>query len=202
MPCTLIDSPSASADALARVERRGGSWKTIWRPLPQRAQRAGARRGDVDAVEANAARVRRDQAQAGARDGRLAAARFADDAERLAASDVERNAIEGADRDRLRDRPAAPFLEGLGETAHREQGRARQRFVHGARTQQRTPCAGAAASGINGGSSAHRSIRSGQRDWKRQPAGRSGSVGTWPGIGASASAERSTRGIAASSASL
>ena len=152
-------------DALARIERGGRILEHDLQAAPQAPQLRRARRDHVQPVEAHLARIRGDEAQAGARDRRFAAARFADDAERLAALDGERDAVDRAHRHGLRHRPAALRLEGLGEVADDEQRRGGGARAHGALTQQRTRCSGAPGSGLSGGRSAHFSMRKGQRDW-------------------------------------
>ena len=74
-----------------------GSWKTICIWL--RSSRTHALcTAHVDAVEGDRAAVSVEEAQQDAPEGRLAAARLADQPEHLAGADVEIDTIDGADR--------------------------------------------------------------------------------------------------------
>ena len=75
-----------------------------------------SRAQQVRAVELDLAGGRLDQAQQGARQRRLATARLADDAERLAAVHLEAHAVDRADR-----ALAAARREMLGEPLHAQQ---------------------------------------------------------------------------------
>ena len=101
-----------------RVERGERVLKDHLHLAPRPAQRARRHRDHVLAVEADLARQRLDQAQDRAAAGRLAAARFADERERLALADVERHVL---DRVHPRHRPAEePSLDrkARGQVAH------------------------------------------------------------------------------------
>src|SRR5262249_29586005 len=148
-----------------------------------RAQLALAERRDVGAVELDAAAGRLDQPQHGARHRRLAAAGFADEAERLADAKREADAVHrvyGAD---LAAQHAAAQRVALDEVLHLEQGAglAHDAFASSAARQQAAQwwppksCSG-------GYSCRQRSIASGQRGAKAQPWGRLVNDGTMPGI--------------------
>ena len=96
------------ADGHARVERRERILEDDLHLAPQLAQRR-ARRATSTSLPSNStlARRRLDEAEDRAARRRLAAARFADEAERLAGRDVERDAVHGAHRvrSRVRRRP-------------------------------------------------------------------------------------------------
>ena len=92
---------SGSAISCATVMRglsdACGSWKTIWNR--RRSRRSGSARSDARSVPSSRYRagVRLDEAGDAARDRALAAPRLADEAERLAAGDVERHVGHGLD---------------------------------------------------------------------------------------------------------
>ena len=86
------------ADALARVQRRVGVLEDHLHLAPQRPQLALAQLGELGAAEAHRPRGRGEQLEHRARQGRLAATRLADEADRLALLDAERDAVDGAHR--------------------------------------------------------------------------------------------------------
>ena len=151
-------------DALARIERGGR--------IRKRSAGGGARSAtrkhpppDVDPVEAHVAGIGRDKAEAGAGDRRLAAAGFADDAERLP-------------RSTMNDTPSSARTDTVFGTG---QPRFALNVLASSRTTSRGSFAadeltapspssgpgasGAPGSGLSGGRSAHFSMRKGQRDW-------------------------------------
>ena len=65
-------------------------------PLPQRPQLGLPATGHLLALEPDRARRRRDQPEQGPPERRLARPRLADDAEHLAATQVEADAVDGA----------------------------------------------------------------------------------------------------------
>ena len=99
------------ADLQARIERGVGVLKDHLDAPPHGHQIAAARPRDVDAVDPNLALGRLEQADDGAPEGRLAAAGFADQAERPAGLDPQGHAVDRAD---LADRAAQE------RRAHRE----------------------------------------------------------------------------------
>jgi len=91
------------ADRCHRVERVHGALENDTDTAPtEAAQRLGVHGQDVLAGEANLtagdARGRLEQARDGIGDGALAAARLAGQAQHLAFTDLERDAVDGADR--------------------------------------------------------------------------------------------------------
>ena len=82
---------------VARVQRRVRILEDHLHPPPQRAHLRLAEVGDVGAVEGDLPGGRLVEAEERAADGRLAAARLADEPERLAALDLERDAVDGLD---------------------------------------------------------------------------------------------------------
>ena len=144
----------AVADRRARVERRVRVLEDDLHPPPVGLQRGALERGDVRAVEDDRAGRRVDEPQQQPADGRLAAARLADEAERLAAPDLEAHAVDGLD---LADRPL--------------QDAARDREVL---DQVRTSTSGALAGGGAGLGPARRAQVATTRDHARPPGMRSG----------------------------
>src|SRR5215210_1937815 len=93
-PHRLTDHPP---DRVARVQRRVRILEDHLHPAPERAQLALVERRDVLAVEGDPSGGRLVQAEDCAADGRLPAARLAHEPERLAALDVERDAVDRLD---------------------------------------------------------------------------------------------------------
>ena len=101
-----------------------GSWNTICIARRCRRSASASRRAEVVAEPDHAPGARLDQAEHGAAEGRLAAARFADDAERLAGAQLEADAVDrlerqvaapqqAADRDREMDREVLDLEQRL-----------------------------------------------------------------------------------------
>jgi hypothetical protein len=112
------------ADAHARVERRVGVLEDHLHPLAQRPHRRVGQARDVLAVEADRAAGRLQQPQHGAAERRLAAARLADQAERLAGRDRQRHVLDGAHQRRLAgERAPQPHLRGRRLARPRDLGR-------------------------------------------------------------------------------
>ena len=86
-----------AADAVPRVQRRERVLEDHLHPAAKRAQLLLAELRDVLAVEHDPSVRRLVQPQDGAADRRLAAARLADEPDRLAAVDRQRHAVDGAD---------------------------------------------------------------------------------------------------------
>ena len=107
----------------ARIERGVGVLEDHLHALAARAHLAVAERQQVLALEAHLAGRRLDQAQHQAADRRLAAARFADDGQRLAGAKMEVDAVDGADMARHQAEGAAPHREVLDEAGDLEQRR-------------------------------------------------------------------------------
>ena len=87
---------------LPRVERGEGILKDDRHVAPHPPHRARPQAQDVPALEAHLAGGRLDQAQDRPAQGRLAASRLADQAERLALPDIEVDSVDGTD---LADHP-------------------------------------------------------------------------------------------------
>ena len=85
----------AGADRGSRIERRERVLEDDLHPAPERLEVTSSERSDIGAVEHHPAARRLDQAQQRATDRRLAAARLADEAERLAATDREADVVDG-----------------------------------------------------------------------------------------------------------
>ena len=119
------------AHAHARVERAVGVLKDHLDAAVVAAELGPRQRADVEAVEADLALVGLDQPHQAAGERGLAAARFADDAERLAARDCEAHAVQRMhDRNRLAGEPprqALAHAEMLDEAGHLQEGRSRRR---------------------------------------------------------------------------
>ena len=208
------------ADALARVERRVRVLEDHLHLAPERPQLAPRERRDVGAVEADRAARRLVQPHEQPAERRLPAARLADDAERLAAPDLERDAVDRVDELAV---PRRTEVERTGKcltrsTASRSTGAAPfpvMRSPAPARRRATPPAAPAAPQGRDGrrprwpGADALEQLRPG-RAAARSGAGsaaRTGSPrrgarsdGGAPGIAASRRTRgRSTRGIEPSS---
>jgi hypothetical protein len=84
-------------DAVARVERREWILKDHLHPATQRTELVLAEIGNVPAVEDDATRGRLVEAQDRAADRRFTATRLADEADRLAAANLERDVVDSAD---------------------------------------------------------------------------------------------------------
>src|SRR5262249_23006227 len=148
----------------------------------ERAQLALRQRLDRLAVEEDLPRRRIGEAQDGAAERRLAAARLADEPEGLAGRDREVDAV-----DRL-DRGAPAVREVLREAADLDER------AHALTTGkwQRARCPGASSTSA-GSSARQRSWTAGQRSWNLQPGGSAASGGTTPGISVRRSAASSSR---------
>ena len=84
MPCTSSGSATMKPTRLRGLSEAYGSWKTIIMLAPDRPHLRAGEPGDVAAVEDDRAGGRLEQPHDAAGERRLAAARLADDAERLA----------------------------------------------------------------------------------------------------------------------
>ena len=136
------------------------------------AQLAGGQRGEVGAVEGDAAAGGRDQAQDQPSEGGLARARFAHHPENLAGPDVEVDALDRADCGPGRTEQGAGAAEVLGNAPDVHQrggigrrGRGEGGDAHSAisfHRRQRTSCSGAAAAS-SGSISAQRASAKPQR---------------------------------------
>ena len=109
------------ADIHARIERRVRILKDDLDVAAQDAQRVGRERPDILAFEMDLARGRLDQAQHAAPGGRLAAAGFADQPQRLAVADLEIDAVDGMDAAGLAAEQAALERKLLGQVRDPEQ---------------------------------------------------------------------------------
>ena len=127
------------AGPLARVERGVGVLEDHLHLAPQRPHLPPREAGDLAPVEADRARGRLDQLQDRAAERRLAAARLADQAERLAAPDAEADAVDRADLvDLAVDQEPAPDREVLDEVGDLEQ-RGAVRLIARSRRLQADP---------------------------------------------------------------
>ena len=101
------------ADRHARVERGVGILEDDLHVAAQRAQRLAVERDDALAFEPHLARGRLDEPQDAAPGGRLAAAGFADEPQRLAGADLEADTVDrvhllaGAARESAAARPGS-----------------------------------------------------------------------------------------------
>ena len=125
------------ADRHARVERGVRILKDDLHLFAQRTQFRPAQRGDVAAVERDAAGGRVGEPQDARARGRLARARFADQAQRLAATDVEVDAVDRFDVADALLQQAGGDRKVLLEVADDDQVRARHDSA------SRPPCGGA-----------------------------------------------------------
>ena len=105
----------AVADRRARVEAGVRVLEDDLHPPPVRLEGRALDRGQVRAVEGDRARRRLDEAQQQPPDRRLAAARLADEPERLAAPDLEAHAVHGLDHADGALQDAAPDREVLDQ---------------------------------------------------------------------------------------
>src|SRR5216110_546532 len=105
-----------------RIERRVGVLEDDLHLFAQRTQRALVERRDVLRPEPDLARRRLDQPEDRATRGGLAAARLADEAERLARQDLERHVVDGVHARDLAREEAAADREVLLEVLDPEQG--------------------------------------------------------------------------------
>src|SRR6266404_7957342 len=192
-------------DGHARIERAVGILKNDLHRASLRAQRLRIEREQFLSVEPDLARSGFYQSQQQPAGRRLAAARFADQRQCFAASELEADAV-----DRLDDACTAPEKALLHRKVLDEIFHAQQRAVgaldhsgvamfscNGAR-QHADSCP--LSRSMSGGSSCRqRSITNGQRGWKRQPVTGARGLGTWPSIAASRSCSMSSLGIEPSS---
>ncbi len=110
------------ADGEPRIERGVRVLEDDLHVAPQRAQCLAAQPSDVGTLEPDFARTRLDQPQDAAAGGRLAAARFADQPQRLALADVEAHAVDGMDAVDLAREHAAGHGKVLLEVLYGQQG--------------------------------------------------------------------------------
>src|SRR5439155_3323210 len=169
------------------------------------------------APEDDPAARRVEQAHDAAGERRLAAARLADDAERLALVERERDAVDGLhgrdlllEDDPARDREVLlHVLDGdeLFSLGHQiastviiaSSPAASRAFVSSSRWHA-SRCAASAGAGRSSGTTVrHTVITCSHRVWKRQPAGGWRSEGGWPGIWVNRSTSASIRGSEPSS---
>ena len=174
------------ADRHARVERGERVLEDDLHVAAERVQLLAAECDDVPALEPDLARGRLDQPQDAAAGGRLAAAGFADQAQRLAGGDVEAHAVDGVHAVELAREQAAADREvldqildaqqRLGHCAHRLR-RARRRPCGPARSRaaaarlRRQIVGGEAAA--RGEAAAGRQARAGSAPRRRSPPGAS-----------------------------
>jgi hypothetical protein len=202
------------ADPHARIERGVGilehrldRFAVI--PTPGRVERL-----QVAAVEADDAAGRLFEAEHELGRGRLAAARLADDPERPARLDRERNAVDRSYDPALPAKDAAARLEMLAERRRLEQRHhaaplatrlsavtATPRMPTGSVSQQRVvrPSSG---KNSGGGAARHSATARTQRGAKAQPGGIAARSGGWPSIAVSRWSLSLIRGIAFSNASV
>src|SRR5829696_649219 len=170
-------------------------------PVPPHRPRIEVRH--VGAAEQDAAAGRLEQLHHHLAEGGFAAAGFADNAERLAAPDVEADAVDGANDMPLPPEEPAAERKMLDEVAHLEA----RGGAHAAASSTRSVCQQAATwpdpcSNSGGALATQSSLAKAQRLAKAQPGIPFVSTGTMPGISASrarrpaSSASRSRRGMA------
>src|SRR5262249_41618272 len=139
------------------------------------AQLARAQLEQRAAVEAYVAGRRLDQAQEQPAERRLAAARLAHQADRLARRDLQRDVLASAHHRRGTAEQVAADREVLAQRTGLDQ----RRTVHA--RMQAARCDGVFSSS-GGTAAAQASMWIGQRSRKAQPLGRLVRLGTWPGI--------------------
>ena len=197
----LVDGERLSDDLahrLPRVERRVRILEDHLHLAPQRPHLARGELRDVAPVEANRSGGGLEQLQHQARGRRLAAARLADDAQRLAAANAERHVLDGVDDAAAAREHARGCREVLREVldlddriadggAHapsprRTASRSAQsrRLASGSRWQASECPPSIASSG--GRILSQGSKRCGQRGWNGQPGGRWMTDGGRPSI--------------------
>src|SRR5439155_27017583 len=141
--------------------------------------RARIELADVWPVEAKAACRRLDQAQHESAERRLAAARFADDAERFAGSEREVDAVDRTHGTARAAEKSAPHREVLHEALDLQQRRVHLISTDGSSGARRHADACAALTIFNGGGAArHAASTNGQRSAKPQPIGSRCGCGT------------------------
>src|SRR5206468_8288749 len=186
------------ADRHARIERGERILEHKLHVPPHRAQIVAAELADILTVENDLAVGRLDQAQHAASGRRLAAAGFADEAERLAAVDRERDPIDGINAADLTRQQAAVHGEIFLQAADAEQGLGHAvppNCVSPRWQAMRWP---GAISRSSGSLSVQTLMAWRQRGAKRQPTGGLIRIGTEPPIASRrtlCSLARSMRGI-------
>src|SRR5439155_23161680 len=162
------------ADAHPGTQRREGILEDGLHRFPVAPETVGVERRERLAVEADLAARRLLQEENELRGRRLTAARLADQPERRARLDHERNVVDRAhDLVRPAEQPAA-YREVLDQPARLEERR------HGC--SQHAVRWSVAMAVSCGTSVAHRSRRCGHRGWKAQPVGKADGSGGWPSI--------------------
>src|SRR5215207_2305437 len=175
----LVDD---GADGHARVERGVGVLEDDLHVAPKRGQLGAAERRHVLALEPHLARGRFDQAQDAAPGRRLAAARLADEPERLAGFELEADAVDGVHPFDVAREQAALHREALHERLD-----AQQRLRHAARPRlascstQATLWPGVTSTS-GGVALTQAALAKRQRAENRQPGGGSRRRGTTPAI--------------------
>ena len=175
----------------ARTERGKRVLEHDLHAAPLLAQPFRVESREVLAEPDDAARARLDQTEHGAAECRLAAAGFADDAERLAGMQLEAYAIDRLERHKAPPQQAADRDREM----HREVLDAEQRRAHASRSRWQALARGASNSSSRG-HSAQRSNAKAQRLRNAQPSGNAWRFGGCPGIVLrSAAVGSSSRGI-------
>ena len=179
-PCSRSGSATMSLHLPARIQARVRILEDhLHAPAHRAPARALPRGAGVDAVEDDPAARRRVQADEQARDRALAAARFADQRQRLAALDREADVVDRMDElPRLAldhaVEPGRRDVEGLGQAVDLDQRRSLKR-AHAAPAAARVQPAGrpgrAAPAGGRAARRRQRSNARGQRGLKAQPGG-------------------------------
>ncbi len=145
----------------------------------------------------DAARGRLEQAQHQPPGGRLAAARFADQRQRLARVQREAHAVDGVHGLRV-SRPPIPSAPGSASPAPRRAAAALMPAPPAALLERRIPATRELAVAHRAPAAAPRGTcpsTHGQRGAKRQPGGAAYGSGTWPSIAARRACSRSSFGI-------
>jgi hypothetical protein len=189
------------ADGHARVQRAVRVLEDDLQPPPHRAQLVGAELGEVAALEEDLARRRRLELQDAAPRRRLAAARLADQPQRLAAADRERDAVHRAHEAAAAAEESAADLEVLHEIADFEEHVAHVRPPTGSRratptrsaSQHAETCAAPPTGRRGGVSTTQRSTRNAQRGANAQPPGSRERSGGWPSMGSRRARRGSSR---------
>src|SRR5260370_25702416 len=172
-----------------RIERGVRVLEDDLHVTPERAQRMGVHARDVGALEPDLARAGLYQPQDAATGGRLAAAGFSDQAQRLALADLKADPVAGVPLLHFAGEDAALHREVLAQVLDRQ-----KRFGAHSTHLTKWPTATSLSGGI---ALVQISIAYLQRAAKRQPGGGSSRLGTVPGMASRrlSSAARSTRWI-------
>ena len=191
MPFTSSGSPTLSNSVMRGLSEPNGSWKIIWISLrngPSSLADIGARSTTVSSRVrySTCAAGRVDRAQDAARGGGLAAAAFADQAERLALLHGEAHVVDRAHVAGDAPEHALGDREELPQAAHVEQRRVHAGSAALLCRKQLTARRGRITCRAGTAVRSARVSTSSQRGWNGQPGGRLNGCGSVPAITGSA----------------